>query len=124
MASLGAVVAYFWNDIKALVGEAIRALPDGNFQAQSFKITSGLVIGTIPLVIFGLLFKKLLDTPGSPFRTLTVIGLASIVMSLLLALAEKQGGRDRIFWTTTLLPKPRYWDICLVSLVNGCIFIS
>lgn len=117
LASLGAVVAYFWKDIKALMGGTIRAVSDGNYQAQSFKITSGLVIGTIPLIIFGLLFKKLLDVPGSPFRTLTVIGTASIVMSLLLALAEKQGGRDRNFEKLTLK------DGIIVGLAQACALI-
>ncbi len=117
LASLGAVVAYFWNDIKSLMGGTIRAVSDGNYQAQPFRITSGLVIGTIPLIIFGLAFKKMLDAPGSPFRTLTVIGIASIVMSLLLALSERQGGRERNFEKLTLK------DGIIVGLAQACALI-
>jgi undecaprenyl-diphosphatase len=103
LASLFAVIAYFWKDIKELVGGTVRSIFTGEYESQSFRITTGLVVGTLPLVVAGLLFKKKLETPGSPFRQLIVIGIASIVMSLLLALAEKQGGRDRNFEKLTLL---------------------
>ncbi len=103
LASLFAVITYFWKDIKELMGGTVRAIFNGEYQSQAFRLTTGLVIGTIPLAMLGLLLKKPLNAPGSPFRTLTVIGIASIVMSLLLAWAEKRGGRDRNFEKLTLL---------------------
>ena len=51
----------------------------------------------IPLILVGLLFQKTLKAPGSPFRSLVAIGIACIVMSLLLALAEFIGTRKRNF---------------------------
>ncbi len=45
-------------------------------------------LGTIPIVIGGLLLAPLLNACNSPLRGLMVIGWASLVMSLLLALAE------------------------------------
>jgi undecaprenyl-diphosphatase len=113
MASLFAVVAYFWKDIKELVGGTIRAITEGEYRSQAFRLTIGLVVGTLPLVVVGLLVKKKLEAPGSPFRQLIVIGVASIVMSLLLALAEKQGGRDRNFDKLTL------WDGIWVGVAQA-----
>ncbi|NMF60383.1 undecaprenyl-diphosphate phosphatase [Pseudanabaena yagii] len=103
LASLGAVLAYFWQDIKSLVGSSIKAIAHQDYQSQSLRLTLGLLIGTIPIVIVGLLLKKTLDAPNSPLRSLTVIGIASIVMSILLAIAELRGSRKRDFKRLALL---------------------
>ena len=103
LASLGAVLAYFWQDIKGLVGSSIKAIAHQDYQSKSLRLTLGLLIGTIPIVIVGLLLKKTLDAPNSPLRSLTVIGIASIVMSILLAIAELRGSRKRDFKRLTLL---------------------
>ncbi|NUN66982.1 undecaprenyl-diphosphate phosphatase (plasmid) [Pseudanabaena biceps] len=103
LASLGAVLAYFWQDIKSLVGSSIRAIAHQDYQSKSFRLTLGLLIGTIPIGIAGLLLKKTLNAPNSPLRSLVVIGCASIFMALLLAIAELRGKRERNFEKLTLL---------------------
>lgn len=103
LASLTAVVSYFWKDINRLVGSTIRAVSQQDYQNPDFRLTIGLLVGTIPIVIAGLVLKKTLNACGSPFRTLAVIGIASIIMSLLLALAEKRGHLDRDFSQLSLL---------------------
>jgi len=103
LASLGAVLAYFWQDIKSLVGSSIRAIAHQDYQSKPLRLTLGLLVGTVPLAIAGLLLKKTLDAPNSPLRSLTVIGIASIFMSLLLAIAELRGNRKRDFKKLTLL---------------------
>jgi undecaprenyl-diphosphatase len=102
LASLAAVISYFWNDIKQLVGASVKAIADQNFQSSSFRLVLGVILGTLPLAVAGLLLHKPLNACNSPFRTLTVIGLASIVMSILLALAEKQGNHERDFNQLTM----------------------
>ena len=97
LASLGAVISYFWKDISQLTGGTVRAIAERNFQSRSFQLVVGLVLGTLPVVVAGLALHKSINACNSPFRTLTVIGTASIVMSLLLALAEKQGNHERDF---------------------------
>ena len=62
----------------------------------------GILLGTLPLVIAGLLLKPLLNACNSPLRGLLVIGGASIVMSLLLAVAEKAASHRRSFGEITL----------------------
>lgn len=58
----------------------------------------GIVLGTIPILFFGLLIKLLVpDYDHSPLRSLVAIALASIGMSLLLGLAEFIGSRKRGF---------------------------
>lgn len=102
LASLAAVITYFWKDIQHLVGGMVRAVAKRDFQSRGFKLPLGLLVGTVPIAVAGLLLKKTLNACNSPFRSLVVIGLASIVMSLLLALAEKRGERDRGFTQLSL----------------------
>ncbi|MBB4197457.1 undecaprenyl-diphosphatase [Rhodoblastus sphagnicola] len=89
MAALAAVISYFWSDIKGLVGGSLNAVWRRDFRDWQFRFTSWILLATVPLVIFGVLLSKTLNTCGSPLRSLYVIGAACIVMSLLLALAEK-----------------------------------
>ncbi len=102
LASLGAVISYFWKDIKQLTGGTFRAIAEQNFQSSSFRLVLGVLLGTIPLGVAGLALQKTINACNSPFRTLIVIGSASIVMSLLLALAEKQGNHERDFNQLTM----------------------
>jgi len=102
LASLGAVISYFWKDIKQLTGGTVRAIAEQNFQSSSFRLVLGVLLGTIPLGVAGIALQKTINACNSPFRTLTVIGSASIVMSLLLALAEKQGNHERDFNQLTM----------------------
>jgi undecaprenyl-diphosphatase len=95
LASLAATLAYFWHDLQILTGGAIRSIAKQDYQSQAFRVPMGLIAGTVPIVIAGLLLKKTLNACHSPLRSLIVVGLSSIAMSLLLALAEKQGRRNR-----------------------------
>jgi undecaprenyl-diphosphatase len=103
LASLVAVMSYFWQDLRELTGATVRAIAKQDYMDRSFRIVVGLLLGTIPIVLAGLLLKKTLNAPNSPLRSLVVIGIASIVMSLLLALAELRGDRDRTFEKLTPL---------------------
>ena len=89
MAALAAVISYFWSDISGLAGGSVRAIVRRDFKDWQFRFTSWILLATVPLVIFGLLLSKTLNACGSPLRGLYVIGAACIVMSLLLALAER-----------------------------------
>jgi undecaprenyl-diphosphatase len=97
LASLMAVVTYFWQDLKRLSGATVRAVLQQDYRDQDFRLATGLLVGTIPIAVAGLLLKKALNACHSPFRALAVVGIASIVMALLLALAEKTGRRNRDF---------------------------
>lgn len=113
LASLTAVLSYFWKDLKKLTGETVRAISGQDYQSSSFRLMLGLLLGTLPITIAGLLLKPILNACGSPMRSLVVIGAASIVMSLLLAIAEKQGERHRNFEKITL------WDGIWVGVAQA-----
>ncbi|MEC4818774.1 MAG: undecaprenyl-diphosphate phosphatase [Scytonema sp. PMC 1069.18] len=103
LGSIAAVLWYFWSDITQLLKGATKAITRSDFQDQDFRITLGIIIGTLPIVFFGLLIKVLIpDFDNSPMRSMAAIAIASIVMSLLLGLAEKLGKRKREFSQLTM----------------------
>lgn len=100
LGSILAVLWYFRKDLKDLVTGIVKAIKLKNYQAQEFKIGLGIIIGTIPIIILGLSLKILVpDLDNSPFRSLTTIAIASIVMAILLGVAEKIGTHKRGFDT-------------------------
>ena len=103
MAGLAAIVSYFWRDISKLVGESATAVREKNYSSFSLRLTIGILVGTLPVIVAGALLKKTLNSCQSPLRTLFVIGMASVVMSALLALAELQGKRQRDFKKLSLI---------------------
>ncbi len=88
LAALAAVIAYFWSDVRGLVFGSVSAVARRDWRDKSFRFAVAIVLATIPIVIGGLLLSPVLNACNSPLRTLLVIGWASVVMSLLLALSE------------------------------------
>ncbi|MBD2183643.1 undecaprenyl-diphosphate phosphatase [Planktothrix sp. FACHB-1355] len=98
LGSIAAVLWYFWRDLTNITIGAIEAIVTKDYDSQDFQIGLGIILGTIPIVFFGLLIKILIpDFDNSPMRSLAVIATASIVMSVLLGIAEKLGTRKRKF---------------------------
>jgi len=98
LGSIAAVLWYFWSDLRQITTGAIIAIARSDYRSNDFRLALGIVLGTIPIVIFGLLIKVLIpDFDNSPVRSLAAIAVASIAMSLLLGLAEQVGKRKRNF---------------------------
>lgn len=91
--SVIAVVIYFWKDIRTILSGALTAFQRKDWNREEWKILVGIAIGTIPALGVGFVLKKLNMLPES----VLVIATMSIVMSLLLALAENIGTRKRGF---------------------------
>ncbi len=88
LAALAAVVSYFWNDVRCLVTGSLSAVVRRDWRDRDFRFALAIVLGTIPIVVFGKMLEPVLNACNSPLRGLLVIGWASLVMSLLLAAAE------------------------------------
>jgi undecaprenyl-diphosphatase len=102
LASFAAVLVYFRRDIRSLGSASLRACMSRNFQSGDFRVVLGILVGTIPLVLAGLLLRPVLNGCHSPLRGLLVVGGASIGMSLLLGVAEKLARHRRGFADLTL----------------------
>jgi undecaprenyl-diphosphatase len=104
LGSIAAVLGYFWADLTQLAVGTFKALFRKDFKASELRITVGIILGTLPIVICGLLMKRLIpDLDRSPLRSMTAIAIASIVMALLLGLAERLGRRKRGYETLTII---------------------
>lgn len=95
MAALFAVVSYFWGDVAELSGGTLVALWRRDFRSPYLRMTVGIILGSIPIVLAGLLLAKRLNTCDSPLRSLWVIGGSCVVMAVLLAWAELTARHER-----------------------------
>ena len=98
LGSIAAVLWYFWSDLSQISQGMFKAIAKSNYDSQDFWLAVGIAVGTIPIVIFGLGIKTFVpDFDNSPLRSMTSIAIASIVMGLLLGLAEYAGNQKRNF---------------------------
>ena len=90
LGTLVAVLAYFRRDIKNIVGAFLREnMSRVPFAQQSTSSRTGwyIVLGTIPIVVAGLLLKDIVE--GMFTKNLMVIGSSLIGLALLLEVAER-----------------------------------
>ena len=98
LGSIAAVLWYFWSDLTQITKGMFKAISTSNYDSQDFWLAVGIAIGTIPIVIFGLGIKLFVpDYDNSILRSMPSIAIASIVMGLLLGLAEYMGNQKRNF---------------------------
>jgi undecaprenyl-diphosphatase len=86
-----AILVYFWKDLLNIINDFFRDNLKNRkqFSDQSPNSRMGwlIIVGTIPVVIIGLLFKHIIE--GAFTKNLYVIGASLIVLAIILAIAEK-----------------------------------
>ena len=96
LGSIVAVIAYFRADLAGVLRGMSGALLRGQWREPEARLGMAMAIGTIPILFAGLTIK--LYWPGyetSPLRSVPAIAGVSILMALLLALAERLGPRSK-----------------------------
>jgi undecaprenyl-diphosphatase len=102
LAALAAVISYFWTDVRTITLGSLSAIVRLDFRDWNFRFALWIALATIPIVFFGVLLSPVLNACNSPLRGLVVIGLASLVMAGLLALAERFSNHLRTMDHVTL----------------------
>ncbi len=121
LGSIVAVLLYFWKDLTTITIGAFQAIRRSDYDSQEFRMAMGIGLGTLPIIFFGLLIKILVPKFNeSPLRSLGAIAIASIVMSLLLAIAEKIGKRDRTYEKLTIQDGILMGLAQAMALIPGC----
>ena len=91
LGTLISVIIYFWKDIWNIIYNFLidNLKERKNFSNQSLDSKLGwfIIIGTIPVVFFGLLFKDIIE--GTLTKDLHVIAGSLIGLAIILAIAEK-----------------------------------
>ncbi len=91
--TLGAVVLYFWSDVK----QAIRGLPaalSGRTDTTQARLALGLIVATIPTVLAGLVLY--LTGLTEALRSIAVIGWTMLLFGLLLYWMDQKGPQTKI----------------------------
>ena len=94
LGSIAAIIGYFRNDLKQLLQGTWQGIQNKDYHNPDLRLTIGILLGTLPIVLCGLLWKEFV-TDESPLRSMTTIALTSIGIGLLLGLSEWVGQRDR-----------------------------
>ena len=96
LGSIAAVIAFFRRDLADVLQGIGRAVREGQWREPSARLGLAIALGTVPIVLGGLAIKRFIpDYDNSPLRSMGSIAVVSIVMALLLALAELVGRRRR-----------------------------
>jgi undecaprenyl-diphosphatase len=93
LGTMAAVLLYFRVEL-ARIGRAwLASVPDRSRRGElDARIGWYIVLGTVPIGVFGVLFKDQIETAA---RDLYVIGIALIVLGLVLAIADQASKRER-----------------------------
>lgn len=93
LGTMAAVLLYFRRDIWRITRSWLVGLRDAD-ERKTLDSRLGwyILIGTIPIGVFGLAFKDQIETGA---RNLYVIGVAMVVLGLVLLLAERVASHDR-----------------------------
>jgi len=88
-----AVLVYFARDIGRIVAAWLGSLT-GRRKRNDPDARMGwlIIVGSIPIVILGLLFQKQIETS---LRDLRIIAIALVAFSLVLYVADRRGAKDR-----------------------------
>lgn len=92
LGSLVAVISYFRHDIINISLAWFRSLPSSGTSNPESRLGWAIIIGTIPVVIFGLLLRDIIE---SDFRAPWIIGVTTILFGLLLLWADRSSTRQR-----------------------------
>ena len=98
LGSIISVLWYFWSDLRKIVTGTFTAIQKHDLKSHDLRMGFGIFMGTLPFLIIGYLAKTfMIDIDNSILRSSGMVAASSIIMSLLLALAEKTGKYERNF---------------------------
>ena len=80
LGSIAAILWYFWDDLREVTVGMVKATLGGKFESSEFRLGLGILLGTLPIVVVGLLIKAFIpDFDNSPLRHSSTIAIVSIV---------------------------------------------
>ena len=97
LGSIVAVIAYFRQDLAQVLQGISKAFRHGQWREPEARLGIAMAVGTLPILAVGLAIKLFWDEgyETSPLRSVPSIAVVSIVMALLLAVAERMGPRRK-----------------------------
>jgi undecaprenyl-diphosphatase len=116
LGTLGAVILYFWADVKIAAMGALRLLR-GKVDTQGAFLALCLIIATVPVILIGLILK--VTGLSDAMRGIAVIGWAMIIFGIVLYWADQKGTVERTAdrWTLKHALQMGLWQA--VALIPG-----
>jgi undecaprenyl-diphosphatase len=86
LGTTAALLLYFWKDLVLMTRSGVAALVRRDFSDQNGRLALGICVGTIPIVVAGLLLKHHVE---ATFRDLRVIAGALVFFGVLLVWSDR-----------------------------------
>ena len=91
--AIAAAIIYFWRDIVRIVTAFARgAVSRDARQGGEWRLSTAVVVGSIPIAVVGLAFKDIIE---GPFRSLWVVAIGLIGWSAVMVFAERAATQQR-----------------------------
>lgn len=87
-----AIILYFRNDLMNMTKAMLTSIKTRDFGSKDTRILIMIVLGTIPIVIFGFLLKDLIR---NEFRNMYLVSASLIFFSIILYLADRFTAKQR-----------------------------
>jgi undecaprenyl-diphosphatase len=81
-----AIIVYFWKDMMNMTASFISSLRSKDFTGKDTRLFITIILGTIPIVILGFLFKDLIR---NQFRNMYIVASSLIFFSIILYIADR-----------------------------------
>ncbi|MFI5211473.1 MAG: undecaprenyl-diphosphate phosphatase [Ignavibacteria bacterium] len=81
-----AIIVYFWKDMMNMTASFISSLRSKDFTGKDTRLFLAIILGTIPIVILGFLFKDLIR---NQFRNMYIVASSLIFFSIILYIADR-----------------------------------
>lgn len=81
-----AIIIYFWKDLMNMVKAFIISVKQKDYKSKDTRLFLQIIFGTIPIVIFGFLFKNIIR---NQFRSMYIMAGSLIFFSFMIYFAEK-----------------------------------
>jgi undecaprenyl-diphosphatase len=120
--TLVAAILYFWQDIVSLTRAFLTETFSGKFcQSHEAKLAWMIILGTLPIVVLGLTFKKHIETS---LRSLYVISASMVLLAVVLLLAEwLVQWRERWKYKQKSFADLSWWDTLTVGFAQAVALI-
>ena len=100
---VGAIIAaviFFWKDIVRIVGAWVGGLVNKDRRTDpDYRLGWGVILGSIPVAVVGLAFKKEIE---GPLRNLWVVAIALLVWSVVMWIADRARNTTRTMHDVTV----------------------
>jgi undecaprenyl-diphosphatase len=109
-----AIIVYFWKDMMNMASSFISSLRTRDFSGKDTRLFLMIILGTVPIVIFGFLFKDLIR---NQFRNMYIVASSLIFFSIVLYIA------DRFTKKSITMDKLKYGDGLFIGFFQALALI-